>query len=634
MAAALWLAAGSARAEDLPPLKLGAGTKRVDLTPFLTFSRDETGQKKVEDLRVPGRMGFQKIEGVWKNFGFTPDTVWGHFRMSSAEPGPTEWLVEYAASHVDEIRWYVYRGDVLMAKADGGILKPGRFALMNFRHPVLPVTIGPGETLDIYFRIRSETSIAVPMILWDPVAYGEKASRLEWRSGAYFGYLAAMVAIGLCFAIFNRDRIFLVYSLMNAFFWMLFFCTGGYVQWHGLPGSEFWTHQGVLLAMAGCLLSMLWLLRYLFTLPRAYPRFDRWFRIALWGLAALSLFAMVAPYRPVIMLELGMVMLICVVVALCSYHLFFRVYKIHQLYFIAWLGLWIGTFLLFLQPFGVTPMWATEEQNMRGIMGYGAFFFLLALAARSRQNRDEKEQIRAREMAAVEASKFKSLFLANMSHEIRAPLSSLVGLSQAMCAQSEKHALPPEFVKFLNQIRVGGQYLNMMLTNLLDVSSAEAGRNPVHWKVIKLGEWAEQVRSLLDPAALHAEVRLEWKVEIDPNREMETDPIRLTQILLNLMHNAIKFSPKGSAVEIALAEEEGRLRLMVSDQGPGIREEEMASIFQSFTQGATRSETGPHGAGLGLAVVRQNAKLLGGTVTVENRRCGGACFTVRVPLKR
>lgn len=613
---------------------LNGDTKRTDLTPYLGHASDATGRMTVQDARVPGLLGFHEIEGAWPNFGFTPDTVWLRFRLESTARSTTDWLVEVGTARLDKIHWYVFRGDALIYTAVDGNLKETSPTKLAFRHPVLPLKLGPGEAVEVYLRIRSETSISAPLTIWNPEMYGKVTGHLEWRSGAYFGYLAAMVAIGLCFAVFNRDRIFLVYSLMNACFWMLFFIIGGYYAWLEWPGQRFWTHQGLLLSMAGCVITMLLLLRYLFAIPRTFPRFDRYFRWSLMGLTGISLLVVVAPYRPVMMVELFAAMLICLVVAGCSYYLFFRIYKIHPLYFVVWLGLWICGFLLFLQPFAVTPMWTTEEQNMRGVMGYGALFFLIALAARARKTRRENEEIRARELAAVESNKFKSLFLANMSHEIRAPLSSLVGLSQAMCAQSEKQALPPEFVKFLNQIRVGGQYLNMMLTNLLDVSSAEAGRNPVHWKVIKLSEWAEQVRSLLDPAALNAEVRLEWKREIDAAREMETDPIRLTQILLNLIHNAIKFSPKGSVVEIGLAEEDGKLCLTVSDQGPGIREDEKVAIFQSFTQGATQAETGPHGAGLGLAVVRQNAELLGGTVAVENRRCGGACFTVRVPLKK
>lgn len=250
-----------------------------------------------------------------------------------------------------------------------------------------------------------------------------------------------------------------------------------------------------------------------------------------------------------------------------------------------------------------------------------------------REVADRTADLRKAKEQAEQANRFKGLFLANISHEIRTPLSTLVGLSQAMWMQSARYSLPDEFSRFLNQIRSGGQYLNLILTNLLDVSAAEAGRTPLRWEEVRLAEWADSLRDLLEPIARNHDVRLDWQREFESERAFDTDPVRLTQILLNIAHNAIKLSAAGQSVEIGIREQAGVLELTVRDRGPGILESDLQAIFQAFTQseGSTPVRTGDHGVGLGLSVVRLNVELLGGTVRAENRACGGACFTVTVP---
>ena len=251
-----------------------------------------------------------------------------------------------------------------------------------------------------------------------------------------------------------------------------------------------------------------------------------------------------------------------------------------------------------------------------------------ALVAEQRLRR-EADQLRE---FAEQASKEKSLFLANMSHEVRTPLSALVSLSQAMWIESEKHALPAEFEEYLNRVRSGGKYLNLVLTNLLDVSAAESGRVPLHGKKFYIADWAGDVRNILEPIADSHGAKLDWTLPEDDNESFESDSMRLTQILLNLAHNAIKFGGDGTAeVHIRIDVREGALELGVRDNGPGIQAPRLEELFQAYEQGKTQPASYERGVGLGLAVVKLNLGLLGGNIDARNVEPHGMDFQVRVP---
>lgn len=236
---------------------------------------------------------------------------------------------------------------------------------------------------------------------------------------------------------------------------------------------------------------------------------------------------------------------------------------------------------------------------------------------------------------AEKAHAAQSRFLANMSHEVRTPLSALVSLAQAMWMESEKQNLTPEFSRFLNRVRSGGQYLNLILTNLLDYSASEAGRTPLRAEKFYIADWAEDLHNILEPIAEHHGVRLDWKTPANDDARIHTDPMRLTQIVLNLGHNAVKFTAgfPDAAVSVRIQKKRDGLHIVVEDNGPGIVATRIEEMFGAFRQGSATIPAADHGVGLGLAVVRLNLELLGGDVEFGKREGGGSRFEVRVPLK-
>ncbi len=233
---------------------------------------------------------------------------------------------------------------------------------------------------------------------------------------------------------------------------------------------------------------------------------------------------------------------------------------------------------------------------------------------------------------AEQATRMKSSFLAGVSHEIRTPLAALVNLSQSLIMEGEKHTLPGEFTELLESVRAGGQYLNLILTNLLDVSATESGHAPVRPETFYLRDWVEDVSAIIGPIAHSRSVRIVWCLPEDDNLRFTTDPVRLTQILLNLSHNAVKFSIKPhSKVLISIVHRADRLHISVSDEGPGIAPSRLETFFREYGQSDTASPRIDSGVGLGLAVVRQNTDLLGGTLATRPVQPSGICFEIDLP---
>jgi len=234
--------------------------------------------------------------------------------------------------------------------------------------------------------------------------------------------------------------------------------------------------------------------------------------------------------------------------------------------------------------------------------------------------------------AAERADKAKSLFLASMSHEVRTPLTSLIALARVFCLESGRLELPREFAELLEQIQSGGEYLNLILTNLLEVSAQEAGNARVEAAEFFVADWVSDIGNILGPIAAANGVKLETDGPADGEAKFRTDQLRLSQILLNLGHNAVKFSGGGGRmVRVGISMAGGKLEVCVRDEGPGIDPGRLPALFGEFEQSEVKGPLHDRGVGLGLAVVARNAELLGGTVRARNVEPTGMEFTVLLP---
>ena len=238
----------------------------------------------------------------------------------------------------------------------------------------------------------------------------------------------------------------------------------------------------------------------------------------------------------------------------------------------------------------------------------------------------ERELRRARDEARA-AERAKAALLANTSHEIRTPLAGVIGMLELI----EGEALPPRARRRVANARAAARHLMRLLDELLELSRLEAGAFPVRPEPVRLAALVEEVAQGFADAAAAKGLTLDWRVDPALRAPVRTDPVRLRQVLSNLVGNAVKFTERGGIEIEALPDGEGRVRVEVRDTGCGIAPADLERVFRPFAQADESAARRHGGTGLGLAIAREVAERLGGTLEVDSTPGRGSRFTVRLP---
>ncbi|MCP4592025.1 MAG: response regulator [bacterium] len=237
--------------------------------------------------------------------------------------------------------------------------------------------------------------------------------------------------------------------------------------------------------------------------------------------------------------------------------------------------------------------------------------------------------------AAEEAARAKSDFLANMSHEIRTPMTAILGFAEVLLERGDLEHVPAQWTQAAETIKRNGEFLLRIINDVLDLSKIEAGRMEVERIACSPHQLVAEVAALVQVCADAKGLRFDLE-HIGPMPEtIQTDPTRLRQILINLIGNAIKFTEVGGVRLISrLADDHGEpcMCFDVADTGLGMNPDQVARLFQPFTQADASATRRFGGTGLGLTISRRFATLLGGEISLVDTAEGvGTCFRVSVP---
>ncbi|MBU3666366.1 MAG: response regulator [Chthoniobacterales bacterium] len=236
-------------------------------------------------------------------------------------------------------------------------------------------------------------------------------------------------------------------------------------------------------------------------------------------------------------------------------------------------------------------------------------------------------QMRERELGeasqrAQEAARAKSTFLANMSHEIRTPLAGVIGMTEL----AQQHDEGGRLAGYLGKIESSARSLLGILNQILDFSKIEAGKMTLEQTAFQPAAVVADAAALMEPAAREKGLPLTVEIGVAPHEWRRGDKLRLQQVLLNLLHNAIKFTSAGSVTLAVQPAGEARLRCEVRDTGPGLGEAAQREIFEPFAQGDSSTTRRHGGTGLGLAISKELVALMGGRLDVESTPGRGSSF--------
>ncbi len=240
------------------------------------------------------------------------------------------------------------------------------------------------------------------------------------------------------------------------------------------------------------------------------------------------------------------------------------------------------------------------------------------------------DEIQEKSRQLEEASKHKSQFLANMSHELRTPLNAILGYTE-LIADGVYGATPEKVQDTLTRVMTNGKHLLGLINDVLDLSKIEAGQLTLSLTDYSMKDVVHAVYGAVEPLA--AEKKLRFKAEITPDMTSgHGDERRLTQVLLNLVGNAIKFTDEGEVL-IKASHNNGGFSVAVSDTGPGISEDDQKKLFQEFQQADSSTTKKKGGTGLGLAISKKIIEMHGGKIWLESQLGKGSTFAFTVPTR-
>jgi two-component system, sensor histidine kinase LadS len=580
--------------------------------------------QKVEDPTAIGQRWMPADAGV-PSYGFTDAAYWARITLRTENDG--HWFFVVPAPRLSDIQFF--------QPLESGGFKVVRTGIRRFfaerpypsRKFVFPIHLKKGRDFTYYLRVSSETSLQIPVQVWRPEAFRQFEIRETLIFGLILGSHLLLFVYNLAIAFFLRSRVFFVYS---GLVWVgIIFYSATY----GFAYQYFWPdYPRFGLNINAVAIGLFGILGAQFVRFAIGSQHWKWTdRILRFGPILV-----VAPLFFLPFLSYGSVVRMMIIsgVSLFIPILFAVTLGVRERKTVAWyffsalMSFAAGAVVFAMVTLGVVP--STPLSQFGFIIGAtGAITILsFALASQVRTFKIERE-------AAVAADRFKTEFLSVMSHEIRTPLTAMLGLAQLLTDN-----LPAsERATYTHALKESGNRLAHLVNQVLDFSRIEEGRFTLEKGPFNLADLLKSLVDLFRPAAAAKGLSISVRSQVE-NPDLSGDAARLSQVLMNLIGNAIKFTERGgiiiSAHTTAIADQVDQIRVhfSVADTGIGISPEKRQMIFESFVQADAGVSRRYGGSGLGLAIASRIVSLMDGRINVEENAGGGTIFDFSVVLQK
>ncbi len=547
--------------------------------------------------------------------------LWVRMRIKTGELGMPNWVMVMSYPFVYRLDMYVYRqGERVQHTYTGLSIPYGELPLQAFA-PAVSLQLPDNDDVEVYFRYQSNTVIIFDAKLLSQPQFVKWSEFYFLVQGIYFGSGMVMLIMGIFLFFAIRDRLYIYFSLFIANFVLWYFLNDGFAHKY-LPDALRFQIADISEAVSclSCCSTCLFL--SVFLKMKSYaPVVYR----GLMGVMWFALFCAVYSYLASSELQLQL-MIIC---GIASYVMIFAVTlyiwrRGHEfaLYFVLALLSLCGFIVYFVAgtlinvPLPIDSIIVLQGSNV------GELIFLSAAMSKHLGYINLE-----RERAFLE-TKTKSEFLAKMSHEIRTPMNGVLGMSTLLDGY-----LTNDTARHYNQlIKSSGLSLMAIINDILDYSKIEAGKMQIESVPCQCASLMGEVIEVFQ-----VEVRrkqLELKLEIAPGTPdyFRSDPVRIKQIMTNLVSNAIKFTDQGSVTIKVDMQPDNKLRIQVKDTGIGIAPEDQKKLFKQFSQADETTTRRYGGTGLGLSICMELARLMGGETGLNSERGKGSTFWVTLKI--
>ncbi|WP_024301345.1 7TM-DISM domain-containing protein [Pseudogulbenkiania sp. MAI-1] len=629
------------------PLAIQEQENGLWLQPFVELIEDAGRTASLADVLEHGR--FEPAAPARLTPGYSRSAFWLRASLSNPSSYPRTAWIEVGHARLQQVTFYQLDAG-RWQKQEAGTLQPFSTRPLDTSTPVFPVTLKPGETRQIVWRVASSSAMSFVPRLWTPEAFRAEEALTALVRGLELGSLTVLglYSLMLFFSLGQRGYAFHGASALTFVVYELGMTGLGFrFLW---PEATGWATRSMSLSINVSLVCFLLFFREFLETRTRMPRWDKFMLVLMAGLAVSTVLSQFVDYTIGARLGTQLGLLITVVLPLFCFWTLARGAGTSWAYTLASFTISLGNLARVLENLGLR---APDRLSSYGVPLAGAlctFLLLVAFTQQMRRVRQQKDQAMASLLAfrekereelealvatrtaelnvaldqAQSANRAKSALLAHISHDLRAPLSTILGYARLLAHPGS------DAQKSRRAIEESARHQLELIDELLDFSRGELGEvairpTPGYWYAFIDGV-ADDARQL----ALYQNNSFVLDADVDVPPVLCTDFKRLRQVLANLISNAAKFTRDGT-IRLAIrrlpdAGGPGRVTLGfgLADTGIGMSADTLSRLFQPFERGDNAYEH--EGTGLGLVIARSLVRKLGGELTVASRLGEGSCF--------
>ncbi|MEK6805442.1 MAG: 7TM diverse intracellular signaling domain-containing protein [Pseudomonadota bacterium] len=629
-----WLLLAVSFATRAAPLTLTEDGSGRELSAEVEILRDEAGRlsyAEVTQAATVARFAPAGPQGL--NFGFTRAAYWYRFTLDNpSDSTQRDWVLEIAWPPLDFLDAYVESGGAVQHLQSGDQRPPGAAGISHHNF-ALPLFLPPGASATVHLRAQIDGAHQLPLKLWNAQAFYENSARDNMLFGMFYGIMLVMVIYNLLIYFVLRDVSYGYYLLF------LISIAALLVNLDGFAFPWLWSLSPKLIngsVPVTIALASVFVPRFIQVSLQTRQHTPRLHRLLNAGFA-LALIGVVLPFVLPIMEStfinalIGAVTTVLMAAVIAVQAAQGR--RTARFYAVVWAALLVGIVAKVMQVNGMLPVNAFTVYSIH--IGACLLVTLVSLALADQINNERRERARLLREKAEARADAQSEFLAKMSHELRTPMNAIVGFTDlALRDRSEEKR-----IQHLRLIDGASRSLLGIVNNVLDLTRIESGKLSLEETDFNLPAQLDKVLSLMRPSARKG-VALKLNLGDDVPAMLVGDPLRLEQVLVNLVNNALKFTERGE-VELNVRADpvdasRAHLEFSVRDTGVGIAGDRLPQLFKPFTQ-ADQSTTRKYGgSGLGLTICKQLVELMGGRLTAQSTPGQGSefRFDLNLPVSR